>query len=112
MMKRRRMMMTFRIMKTLALVLVTCIGWHSASLAGVPESVASGLVIRVDWQVPESLPPRFRNHCAYENFTGRPYCSDHCGVDYQFYYCSEASFGCCHLGHGYCDFNGLVRCHP
>jgi hypothetical protein len=101
------------ILKTLALVLFTCIGWNSACLAGAPEvSAASGLTIRVDWQVPESLPPRFRNHCTYENFTGRPYCSDHCGVDYQFYYCSEASFGCCHLGHGYCDINGLVRCHP
>jgi len=70
------------------------------------------LLIRTDWQEPLQLPPRFRNHCNFENFTGRPYCSDHCGIDYQFYYCSEASFGCCHLGRGYCDFRGILRCHP
>jgi hypothetical protein len=29
-----------------------------------------------------------------------PCCSDHCGSDYQFYYCSEASFGCCRIGGG------------
>jgi hypothetical protein len=75
-------------------------------------SPAPGLLIRADWQEPAQLPPRFRNHCTFENFTGRPYCSDHCGVDYQFYYCSPASFGCCHLGHGYCDWDGLLRCHP
>jgi hypothetical protein len=62
-----------------------------------------------DWQYPWQLPPRFRNHCAYEYFTARPYCSNHCGSDYQFYYCSELSFGCCHLGRGYCDWNGLFR---
>ena len=85
----------------------------SAALAGdVNFAAADGAVLRVDWQDPEQLPPRFRNHCRLENFTGRPYCSDHCGIDYQFYYCSEASFGCCHLGRGYCDFNGLLRCHP
>jgi len=48
--------------------------------------------------------------CRY--FTARPFCSDHCGNNYQFYYCSEASFGCGHLGRGYCDWNGLLRCHP
>jgi hypothetical protein len=26
-------------------------------------------------------------------------------------YCSEASFGCCHVGRGYCDPSGLLRCH-
>jgi hypothetical protein len=70
------------------------------------------LAIRTDWQAPQSLPPRFRNHCTYENFTWRPYCSDHCGPGYQFYFCSEGSFGCCRLGHGYCDFSGFLRCHP
>jgi hypothetical protein len=64
-----------------------------------------------DWQMPEQLPPPFRNHCTFENFTNRPYCSNHCGIDYQFYFCSPASFGCCHLGHGYCDWNGILRCH-
>jgi hypothetical protein len=73
---------------------------------------APGAAILVDWQYPESLPPRFRNHCSTEYFTGRPYCADHCGSDYQLFYCSEASFGCCHLGRGYCDFHGLLRCSP
>ena len=40
------------------------------------------------------------------------YCSDHCGSDYQFYFCSRESFGCCRVGFGYCDWNGLLRCHP
>jgi hypothetical protein len=59
-------------------------------------------IVRIDWQYPWQLPPRFRNNCAYEVFTARPYCSNHCGSDYQFLYCSEASFGCCHVGRGYC----------
>ena len=54
----------------------------------------------------------FCNHCAYDSFSGRAYCSDHCGFDYQFYYCSPLSYGCCHLGFGYCDWSGLLRCHP
>ncbi|MGA8321330.1 MAG: hypothetical protein WBE48_21150 [Xanthobacteraceae bacterium] len=74
--------------------------------------VARDLAIRADWQVPQSLPPRFRNHCAYENFTWRPYCADHCGPGYQFYFCSQGSFGCCRPGHGYRDFGGFLRCHP
>jgi hypothetical protein len=73
---------------------------------------ARGAAILADWQPPASLPPRFRNHCGHERFTWRPYCADHCGAGYQFYFCSENSFGCCGLGHGYCDFSGLLRCHP
>jgi hypothetical protein len=72
----------------------------------------SGVIVRVDWQYPWQLPPQFRNRCAYEYFTARPFCSNHCGSDYQFFYCSQASFGCCHLGRGYCDWSGLLRCHP
>ncbi len=81
-----------------------------ANILPVPN-LTGDLAIRADWQTPRSLPPRFRNHCTYENFTWRPYCSDHCGPGYQFYFCSEASFGCCRLGHGYCDFGGFLRCH-
>jgi hypothetical protein len=87
--------------------------WTTSAIAGVADAPAvTELIIRADWQGPESLPPRYRNHCYYEAFTGRLYCSDHCGGDYQFYFCSELSFGCCHLGHGYCDFRGFLRCHP
>ena len=79
----------------------------------VPAAVTiHDVFLPVDWQYPQQLPPRFRNHCRYEYFTTRPYCSDHCGSDYQFYYCTEVSFGCCHLGRGYCDWSGLLRCHP
>ena len=59
-------------------------------------SVAPTAALPGDWQTPDQLPPAFRNHCTFENFTQRPYCS----------------FGCCHLGHGYCDWNGVLRCHP
>ena len=59
----------------------------------------AGGIVRADWQYPLQLPPRFRNHCTYEYFTGRPYCS-------------EISFGCCHLGRGYCDWRGILRCSP
>ena len=72
----------------------------------------SGLLIRTDWQLPEQLPPRFRNHCSWDTWSSRPYCSNHCGVDYQFFSCSPGSFGCCHLGHGYCDWTGHLRCAP
>jgi hypothetical protein len=89
----------------------------SAQVTGAGWIVTSGgaahdVGIRVDWQYPWQLPPRLRNHCAYEHFTARPYCSGHCGSDYQFFYCSQASFGCCHFGRGYCDWSGLLRCSP
>ena len=100
-------------MKAATLILLTCVACASACPAGAFDTVSpDGLLHWVDWQGPDLLPPRFRNHCGFENFTGRPYCSDHCGADYQFYYCLEGSFGCCHLGHGYCDFDGLLRCRP
>jgi len=80
-------------------------------LDGGPDGVDRERIVRIDWQYPWQLPPQFRNHCAFEVFTARPYCSNHCGSDYQFLYCSEASFGCCHVGRGYCDSSGLLRCH-
>jgi hypothetical protein len=69
-------------------------------------------LVAVDWQDPLSLPPRFRNHCSYDVNRGQPYCSNHCGIGYQFFYCSPASFGCCHPGYGYCDWKGHLRCAP
>jgi len=100
-------------LKTFALIVLTCIAWSSAARAELPvERAATASLIQVDWQGPHLLPPRFRNHCAYDAVSGRPYCSDHCGFDYQFYYCSRQSFGCCRPGFGYCDWHGLLRCHP
>jgi hypothetical protein len=34
----------------------------------------SACAVRADWQTPQELPPRFRNHCAIENFSWRPAC--------------------------------------
>jgi Tfp pilus assembly protein PilV len=102
-------------MKTFAvtLTLLLCAVWTangSASQIVVPAVDVP--VIQVDWQAPQSLPRRFRNHCASDPFSGRPFCSDHCGSNYQFYFCSRQSFGCCRVGFGYCDWSGLLRCHP
>jgi hypothetical protein len=103
-------------MKAAAFALLAFMSSASAAPAVETSFTPVGsLVVPVnwlDWQGPDQLPPRFRNHCTVENFTNRPYCSDHCGADYQFFFCSPASFGCCHLGHGYCDWNGVLRCHP
>jgi hypothetical protein len=100
-------------MKTIALAVLTCGVWASLGFAGpISEPAVGAALIQVDWQEPQSLPRRFRNHCAHDTFNGLPYCSDHCGRDYQFYFCSRQSFGCCRIGFGYCDWNGLLRCHP
>ena len=85
----------------------------SAGVAALPMAAPPrATVIKVDWQWPHLLPRRFRNHCAIDATSGQPYCSDHCGLDYQFYLCSPGSFGCCRIGYGYCDWSGLLRCHP
>jgi hypothetical protein len=103
-------------------------GWRAALPAlacGCVAGVVAGLppargepqdfsppAIGVDWQDPQALPPQFRNHCRYDPGRGRWYCSNHCGIDFQFYFCSHASFGCCRRGHGYCDRRGHLRCAP
>jgi hypothetical protein len=102
-------------MRTFALagtVLCWAFGATVCPAAQIPVLQTDAPVIQVDWQGPQSLPRRFRNHCASDPFSGRPYCSDHCGSDYQFYFCSRESFGCCRIGFGYCDWNGTLRCHP
>jgi hypothetical protein len=33
---------------------------------------AIGSFVEADWQSPEQLPRRFRNHCAYDSLWGRP----------------------------------------
>lgn len=68
-------------------------------------------LVAADWQPPSALPRAFRNHCHFDG-DGRFYCSNHCGLDYQFYYCTAASFGCCRPGFGYCDWKGHLRCAP
>lgn len=84
----------------------------SCALAGAPNySPLIRPLTNVDWQPPAALPRAFRNHCHF-NAEGRFYCSNHCGLDYQFYYCTPASFGCCRPGFGYCDWKGRLRCAP
>ena len=96
-----------------AFALLCCLATASVAVAAPPiASPPRAPVIEVDWQGPLSLPRRFRNHCAIDVISGRPYCSGHCGIDYQFYSCSPVSFGCCRIGFGYCDWSGLLRCHP
>jgi hypothetical protein len=100
-------------MKTVALTLLAGLAVASACRAApVNHLPAAAPLVRVDWQDPQSLPPLLRNHCAYDRLSGRMYCSDHCGFEYQAYYCSPRSFGCCRISFGYCDWNGLLRCHP
>jgi hypothetical protein len=98
--------------KILPFAVLTCIAWVSACHTGERNyASANGLLIRVDWQELWFLPQRFRNHCSFDVTQARYYCSNHCGSDYEFYYCSKNSFGCCHIGVGYCDWDGLLRCH-
>ncbi len=99
-------------MRAVGAAFLVCCAWAAAGSAARSDVAPRDNLINVDWQGPLQLPPGFRNHCRVENFTNRPYCSDHCGSDYQCYFCSEAAFGCCHLGHGYCGFDGVLRCHP
>jgi hypothetical protein len=61
------------------------------------------------WTPLPPLPRRFQNHCGYVN--GAYVCADRCGPNYQIYFCSDWSFGCCHIGQGYCSADGL-RCSP
>ncbi len=96
-----------------ALAAFACVAAATDVRAAPPVVLSAGVpLVQVDWQGPSSLPPRFRNHCAADAFSGRSYCSDHCGFNYQFYFCSRQSFGCCRVGFGYCDWTGLLRCAP
>jgi hypothetical protein len=98
--------------KVILLAAVVFTLWGSAGRAGEPAySPVAGLLSWFDWgREPDDLPPRFRTNCSIHN--GRFYCAYHCGTTYQFYYCTRASFGCCHIGDGYCDDRGLLRCRP
>jgi hypothetical protein len=95
--------------------LVALAGGASAGGPGVPSRMGrptGAPPTLIDWQDPAALPPQFRNHCSTGGWFGRPYCADHCGREYQLYYCSGDSFGCCKVGYGYCDYRGHLRCHP
>jgi hypothetical protein len=106
-------LVALRVAGVSVLALALLMGLTRSSLLRAGElnyTPAEAPLVRVDWQDPASLPPHFRNHCGF--IRGRWVCSNHCGIDYQFYFCSPASFGCCHAGYGYCDWNGSLRCAP
>jgi hypothetical protein len=100
-------------MKSLPWVLVSLGMLASAAMAGngsepryspaLEQFTYSGIAMPL-------LPRRYQNHCGF--YYGHFICLDHCGLDYQVYYCSRASTGCCHAGHGYCDEAGHLRCGP
>jgi hypothetical protein len=56
------------------------------------------------------VPAPHQNHCG--NVNGHYVCADRCGNDYQVYYCPASATGCCHVGLGYCDAAGRLRCSP
>lgn len=56
------------------------------------------------------LPRTLQTNCRYHG--DRLICSDNCGSGYQKYFCSPQATGCCHVGHGYCDVEGHLRCMP
>ena len=96
---------------TIATVLASLLMSRPAHAGELNYSPIRTPLIAADWQPPSALPRVFRNHCHYDG-EGRFYCSNHCGLDYQFYYCAPASFGCCRPGFGYCDWKGHLRCAP
>jgi len=65
-------------MRNLAAALcLLCFSAQAASAGWIASTGAAGatrdMIVRVDWQYPWQLPLRFRNHCAYEYFTARPF---------------------------------------
>lgn len=88
-------------MKLSRLALAACIVWAipaTASAAARSEANRSALL--------------FRQHCKFDASGAIEYCAAESGSGYQFYYCSEKSFGCCHVGAGYCDWSLSLRCSP
>jgi len=91
----------------LAAMVVTCAA--SEQRAGRRQSGAIEQ-FTYSWVNMPLLPRRYQNHCGERD--GHFICADHCGVDYQIYYCSRTATGCCHVGRGYCDSTGKLRCSP
>jgi len=90
----------------LAVLIATCIGQVLP-----PPAYEPGIVqFSYSFNPLPPLPRRFQNHCGW--FDGRYVCANHCGPNYQFYYCSDWSSGCCHIGLGYCNAGGFLRCMP
>ncbi len=92
----------------LALTTSMCLGSELPITPAVPAP--DGIVqFSHSWTPLPPLPRRFQNHCGF--FHGNYVCANHCGPNYQIYYCSERSFGCCQIGQGYCN-DSFVQCAP
>src|SRR5262249_41630969 len=100
--------------RVLLLAALALTAWASCCRAGGEPAYSptgAGFLAWFDWgREPDDLPSRSRTNCGIH--TGRFYCAYRCGTTYQFYYCTRTSFGCCHIGDGYCDDRGLLRCRP
>lgn len=83
-----------------------------AAFASPPKAPPSASpAIFMGLQDGSSLPARFRNHCRTDAL-GFTRCTNHCGSNHHFYYCSDRAFGCCPFASGYCDWRGALRCGP
>jgi len=99
--------------KFLRIAALTSTVWSFACQAGGPShSLVNGSSAEVHWQQARLRSWRLRSYCNFDVTQGRYYCPNHCGSDYEFYYCSQRSFGCCHIGVGHCGWDGLLRCRP
>jgi hypothetical protein len=81
---------------------------QAAPYTPVPPPEEGMVQFTYSWRDLPPLPRRFQNHCGF--FRGHYVCADHCGPTYQLYFCSPVSFGCCHVGQGYCGGDAGLRC--
>jgi len=93
-----------------ALVAASVVTSAASEQRAVPRDSSAFAQFTYGWAAMPPLPRRYQNHCIVHD--GRFVCSDHCGVDFQIYYCSKTVTGCCHVGRGYCDGTGKLRCSP
>jgi len=94
-----------------AVLFVTIATTCEASEQAIRRSHSSAIEqFSYSWAALPLLPRRYQNHCGGRD--SHYICADHCGVDYQVYYCSNTATGCCHIGEGYCDRTGKLRCMP
>lgn len=102
-------MMKFPFLATVALVATTSVCFAQERH---PDRLHSSVVeqFTYGWGPMPPLPRRLQNNCHF--FNGTLVCSDNCGMDYQKYFCSPKATGCCHIGLGYCDGEGHLRCSP
>ena len=97
-------------MKTLIWVAALLVAMVTAGTAADRQYSPAVEQFSYRWAAMPLLPRQLQNHCGY--YKGHFVCADHCGADYQVYYCPNTASGCCHIGLGYCDGNGRLRCSP